>query len=248
VVRAHKPELIVKESPPPAPVASPAPKVEPPVVHAPQPLVATVKTETVKPRERVQPKRAAAAQAHQARRDVEDPSLEDAEEEPPFTQQAAVARAQAPAAKAAPESGDDSEQGEYDEFDKDFARELGFTKDSVKKEPERKGVKSVWIPPDPSQEVPEGLTPADIQKVVVANQPEVVSCIRQNKEALPGMNGGKFMMRWFIAPDGSTYGVAMETQALRGSALATCIEGLVKDWKFPRHRAQMGPIRFPFVF
>ena len=25
-------------------------------------------------------------------------------------------------------------------------------------------------------------------------------------------------------------------------------EGLVRDWKFPRHQLQMGPIRFPFIF
>jgi hypothetical protein len=84
--------------------------------------------------------------------------------------------------------------------------------------------------------------------VVIANQPAISSCIQQHKEAIPGLGGGKFMVRWFVLPSGSTQQVAMETKALRGTALATCIEQLVRSWKFPKHRTQMGPIRFPFVF
>jgi hypothetical protein len=217
------------ESPPPAPAPNPEP---------------TVKAAPVKPRETPQPKRAAAVQE---RRDVEDPSLEDTEEEPPFMQQPVAASAPV-VAKAEPQPAAEDESGEFDEFDKEFARQLGFTKDAVRKVPESKGVKSVWIPPDPAQDLPESLTPEDIQKVVVTNQPAITSCIHRHKDAIPGLKGGKFMMRWFIYPTGSTYGVALETQALRGTALATCIEGLAKDWKFPRHRTQMGPIRFPFVF
>jgi hypothetical protein len=209
-----------------------------------EPKVASVKAELVKPRETPQPRRAAAVLE---RRDVEDPSLEDTEEETPFMQQP-VAREPAVVAKAETQPAAKDESGEFDEFDPEFARQLGFTKDAVRKEPESKGVKSVWIPPDPAQDVPESLTPEDIQKVVVANQPAITSCINRHKDAIPGLSGGKLMMRWFIYPTGSTYGVAMETQALRGTALATCIEGLVKDWKFPRHRTQMGPIRFPFIF
>jgi hypothetical protein len=150
-----------------------------------------------------------------------------------------VAKAEPPPATPAP--------SEYDEFDREFAQELGFTKEAVRKQPEPK-VKTVWIPPDPAQDIPRTLTPEDIQRVVVTNQPAITSCIQRNKEAIPGLNGGKFVMRWFIYPSGSTYGVAMETQALRGTALATCIEDLVKDWKFPKHQTQMGPIRFPFIF
>ncbi|WP_224363464.1 AgmX/PglI C-terminal domain-containing protein [Hyalangium versicolor] len=206
-------------------------------------LKTSTQAETVKPREPAKVRRAAAVQE---RRDVEDPTLEETEEETPSIQP--VVASAAPAEKPAPEPVASAEPGEYEEFDKDFARELGFTKDAVRKVPESKGVKSVWIPPEPAQNLRESLTPEDIQRVVVTNQPAITSCIQRNKEAIPGLNGGRFMMRWFIYPSGSTYGVAMETQSLRGTALATCIEGLVKDWKFPQHRAQMGPIRFPFVF
>ncbi|MFL5345489.1 MAG: AgmX/PglI C-terminal domain-containing protein [Hyalangium sp.] len=218
----------------------------PAVTRSSEPLVASTKAETVKPRETAQARRAPATQERQARRDLEDPPLEDTQEETPFMQPPPVAPA--PVAKAEPPPAAPPETSEYDEFDKEFARKLGFTGKPVQKAPESKGVKSVWIPPAPGETIQESLTPEDIQKVVVTNQPAITSCIRRNKDAIPGLSGGKFMMRWFVSPDGSTYGVAMETQALRGTALATCIEGLVKDWKFPKHQNQMGPIRFPFIF
>ncbi|WP_224249217.1 AgmX/PglI C-terminal domain-containing protein [Hyalangium gracile] len=218
------------------------------IAHAAQESLRPTQPTNVKSREMAQARKVSAAQAAQERRDIEDPSLEETEEEMPFMQQPAVAQAPAPIAKAAAESTDAAEPGEYEEFDKEFARELGFTKDAVRKVPESKGVKSVWIPPDPAEAVPESLTPEDVQKVVVTNQPAIASCIRRHKESIPGLTVGRFVMRWFVYPSGSTYGIAMETQALRGTALATCIEGLVRDWKFPQHQTQMGPIRFPFVF
>jgi hypothetical protein len=203
--------------------------------------------EAVKPREVVQAKRARVTQEQQVRRDIEDPTLKDTEEELPFMQESVAARAPAVVAKAAPPPAPRKPSG-YEDFDEDFARELGFTEDSVRKVPESKGVKSVWIPPDPAENLPQTLRPEDVQTVVAANQPAITSCIRRHKDAIPGLNGGKFVMRWFIHPSGSTYQVAMENQTLQGTALATCIEDVVRGWKFPKHRTQMGPIRFPFIF
>jgi hypothetical protein len=110
-------------------------------------------------------------------------------------------------------------------------------------------VKSVWIPPDPASQLPESLTPEQIQQVVVANQPAIVSCIKRFKDTVPGVSGGKFVVRWFVQPDGSTYGQMVETRELRGTPLGTCIERLVPGWKFPKHRVkQQTPVRFPFIF
>jgi hypothetical protein len=260
--------------PPPAPTATPEPKAAPtpgataqatatpepsrpaeatgdkapPVVRGSEPSVASTKAETVKPREVVQARRTPAKQERQALRDAEDSSLEDTQEEAPSTQQPAVAAVPSPVVKAAPKSAAPPETSEDDEFDKEFAQKLGLDDKPAQKAPESKGVKSVWIPPEPAQDLPETLTPKDIQSVVVANQPAIASCIRRAKEATPGLSGGKFVMRWSVYPSGSTYGIAMETEEMRGTALDACIEGLVKDWKFPKHRTQMGPIRFPFVF
>jgi hypothetical protein len=240
------------EPAPSAPVASPAPKVEPAprdIAQRAAPVVA--KAEPLKPREpaqAVQARRAPAVAERPARHDIEDPTLADAEEELPFMQQFVAAQAPAPVAAPTPAPPAAPKPSEYDELDREFARKLGFTDDAVKKEPEPNGVKSVWIPPAPDEGLPQTLKPEDIQQVVAANQPAITSCIRRHKDAIPGLNGGKFMMRWFIHPTGSTYQVAMETQALRGTAMATCIEDVVRGWKFPKHQTQMGPIRFPFIF
>lgn len=183
-----------------------------------------------------------------ARRDIEDPIVADTEEEIPFMQEPVAARSPEPVAKAKPAPPAAPKPSEYDELDREFARQLGFTDDAARNEPEKHGVKSVWIPPAPGEDLPQTLKPEDIQQVVTANQPAITSCIQRHKDAIPGLNGGKFVMRWFIHPNGSTYQAAMETQALRGTAMATCIEDLVRGWKFPKHQTQMGPIRFPFIF
>lgn len=187
-------------------------------------------------------------EAPPARRDIEDPTMADTEEETPFMQEPVAARAPEPVATAKPAPPAAPKPSEYDELDREFARQLGFTDDAVRHEPEKHGVKSVWIPPAPGEELPQTLKPEDIQHVVTANQPAITSCIQRHKDAIPGLNGGRFVMRWFIHPSGSTYQVAMETQALRGTAMATCIEEVVRGWKFPKHQTQMGPIRFPFIF
>ncbi|HEX8700659.1 MAG TPA: AgmX/PglI C-terminal domain-containing protein, partial [Myxococcaceae bacterium] len=199
-------------------------------------LTASVKAEAVKPKP-------------EQRRLIEDPYLAEAEAETPFLQQPAPT-APAPVAKAMPAPAPaPNKPNEYEDLDEAFARELGFTPGSKRKTPEPTGVKSVWIPPDPASQLPESLTPAQIQQVVVANQPAIVSCIQRFKDSVPGVSGGKFVVRWFVHPDGSTYGQRVETKELRGTALGTCIERLVPTWKFPQHRVkQQEPIRFPFIF
>ena len=61
--------------------------------------------------------------------------------------------------------------------------------------------------------------------------------------------GGRFMVRWSILPSGDTSGVSMDTDTLKATPLAHCIEDVVRRWKFPAHQVRMQePIRFPFVF
>jgi hypothetical protein len=213
-------------------------------------LTASAKAEATKPREAVRAPRASAAPKPEKKRLIEDPYLAETEEETPFLQQPArTVQAPAPVARATPAPPAQNKPNEYEDLDEAFARELGFTPGSKVKTPARTGVTSVWIPPDPASQLPASLTPEQIQQVVVANQPAIVSCIRRFKDSVPGVSGGKFVVRWFVHPDGSTYGQMVETKELRGTALGTCIERLVPGWKFPQHRVkQQTPIRFPFIF
>jgi hypothetical protein len=252
-VTALEPVLFVKvELAPPVAMTSPEPKVEQPPAAIAQPAApVAAKAEPVKPREpaqAVQARRAPAVTERPARHDIEDPTLADTEEEIPFMQQPEAARAPEPVAVAEPAPPSAPKPSEYDELDRKFAQELGFTDDAVQKQSKPSGVTSVWIPPAPGESLPQTLKPEDIQQVVATHQPLITSCIRLHKDAIPGLKEGKFVMRWFIHPSGSTYQVAMETQSLRGTAMATCIEGVVRGWKFPKHQTQMEPIRFPFIF
>ncbi|RKH58148.1 hypothetical protein D7W81_29665 [Corallococcus aberystwythensis] len=137
------------------------------------------------------------------------------------------------------------------EFDEDFAREMGFTDEAESPEASaRKQAqeKTVYVPPAPTSER-ESLTPSDVTNVVVTNQPAIAACVQNFKAGTALENGGRFQMRWSVDTAGTVSGVAMETEALKGSPLAGCIEDQVRGWKFPVHRVAMNaPVRFPFVF
>ncbi|HZH14800.1 MAG TPA: AgmX/PglI C-terminal domain-containing protein, partial [Archangium sp.] len=93
------------------------------------------------------------------------------------------------------------------------------------------------------------LTPDDVKAVVVTNQPAITACIRQHARGTPVEGGGRFLVRWSVLPSGGTSSVSMETDTLKATSLAHCIEEVVRSWKFPAHQVRMQePIRFPFVF
>nr|WP_225937717.1 AgmX/PglI C-terminal domain-containing protein [Myxococcus sp. RHSTA-1-4] len=150
--------------------------------------------------------------------------------------------------KVAVSSTDARPPNPYSELDEDFARELGFTEDAEKKvAADPKASRTVYIPPAPDAK--QHLTPDDVKAVVVTNQPAITACLRQHAKGTPVEGGGRFMVRWSVLPSGDTSSVAMDTDALRATPLARCIEDVVRRWKFPAHQVRMQePIRFPFVF
>lgn len=137
--------------------------------------------------------------------------------------------------------------GKYADLDEDFARELGFTEDAESKARAPQSTRTVYIPPAPDAK--EHLTPDDVKQVVVTNQPAITACIRQHAQGTPVEKGGRFLVKWSILPAGDTTQVSMDTDTLRATPLARCIEDVVRRWRFPAHRVRMQePIRFPFVF
>ncbi|WP_225412696.1 AgmX/PglI C-terminal domain-containing protein [Stigmatella hybrida] len=161
------------------------------------------------------------------------------------------------AVKAAPEP---SKLDSAEDLDAEFAQKLSVADKRSAPAPGRKRAAPGWGPSKVEEEdlgdssdgahssgLPERLEPSEIQRVVVANQPAIASCIRRHKEAT-GSEGGSFVLRWTILSSGSTAQVGMASEEMRGTPLARCIEGLVRGWKFPRHRVQQAPIQFPFRF
>lgn len=134
------------------------------------------------------------------------------------------------------------------ELDEEFARELGFTEEAEERAAaEPTATRTVYVPP--ALDAKEHLTPEDVKQVVVSNQPAITACLRQHAADTSMEKGGRFVVRWSVQPGGETTGVAMDTEALRATPLAGCIEGVVRGWKFPVHTVRMQElIRFPFVF
>ncbi|AGC41834.1 hypothetical protein MYSTI_00484 [Myxococcus stipitatus DSM 14675] len=139
------------------------------------------------------------------------------------------------------------EEAAESELDEEFARELGFTEEAAPEASEPTAARTVYVPPELGEK--EHLTADDIQQVVVANQPAVAECLHQHAAESLLEKGGHFVVSWSVQPGGETTDVAMDTPALRATPVASCIEGVVRGWKFPMHAVRMpAPIHFPFVF
>lgn len=241
---------------PAAPVAAVEVAPASPVVAPPPPAPVAERTEEAAPPE---------AQPGAAPVPVADPPVAQeaiAKAEPPTKapRAASAEREEVPPARAsnskkqpravAAEEAIPEARSDYEEFDEDFARELGFTeKPKSEPRPNPKASRSVWIPPAPGEAIPERLTSADIMRVVVEHKASIAGCIQAHKARTQADAVGRLVARWSIRPDGTTAGATVETAEFQGTPLARCIEDLVRGWKFPRHRvAQQEPVRFPFTF
>ncbi|WP_257462842.1 AgmX/PglI C-terminal domain-containing protein [Archangium lipolyticum] len=167
-------------------------------------------------------------------------------------QPAPVAPVASPAHEALEEDkGADDPTNIDDSIDKDFERELGFAKDSPKNKPEDpRSKRTVYLPPEPGTALQESLSTSDIVQVVSAHKDSILSCIEAHEPPRTSDSGkDRFVLRWRVQTSGSASDVQMETDSLKGTPFARCMEGAVRSWKFPQHRVQSSePIRFPFTY
>ncbi|MDY7227968.1 GYF domain-containing protein [Hyalangium rubrum] len=129
-------------------------------------------------------------------------------------------------------------------LDEDFERELSGPPSRSKGASGR----TVWIPPEPTPAGPvASLAQSDVFAVVLANKGDIASCASAGKS--PQVEEGqRVVVRWTIAPSGKVTEVVTESAGFKGTPLASCLEGKIRAWTFPKHREQGGPVRFPFVF
>ncbi len=138
-----------------------------------------------------------------------------------------------------------------DSVDKEFEKELGFPKDAPKFKPEDpRSKRNVYIPPEPGKDVPETLSTSDVMQVVGSHKDAILACIQTHSPARTADSGkNRFVVRWRVLPTGDAVDALMETEELKGTSFARCIEGQVRSWKFPQHRVQgREPVRFPFTY
>jgi hypothetical protein len=130
-----------------------------------------------------------------------------------------------------------------DSLDKDFEKELF----EGKKPEDPRSKRTVYLPPEPGK---ESLSTSDVMEVVSSHKSDIINCIQEHEPAPPEAGAkGRFVVRWRVQPSGSAQDVLLETETLKGTPFARCIEGAVRTWKFPQHRVQsQEPVRFPFTY
>jgi len=138
-----------------------------------------------------------------------------------------------------------------DALDKKFEEELGLSKGAPRFKPEDpRARRNVYIPPEPGKDLPETLSTSDVVQVVGSHKDAILACISTHSPARMSDSGkDRFVVRWRVLPTGDAVDAVMETEALKGTPFARCIEGQVRSWKFPEHRVQSRePVRFPFTY
>ncbi|WP_375770131.1 GYF domain-containing protein [Archangium gephyra] len=138
-----------------------------------------------------------------------------------------------------------------DALDKKFEEELGLSEGAPKfKAEDPRSKRHVYIPPEPGKELPESLSTSDVVQVVGSHKDAILACIQTHSPARMSDSGkDRFVVRWRVLPTGDAVEALMETEALKGTPFARCIEGQVRSWKFPQHRVQSRePVRFPFTY
>jgi len=167
-----------------------------------------------------------------------------------------VARADKPPPEEAPTSNRRAvaePKGDDDEFAATFGGSAKTVKspkndDSETKEPKRR-TSGGYIPPEPGSggDVPDQVSQSDIMQTVISHKPEIVECVRKQKAKDPEATG-TLVMKWRIENSGSTSGVTPVTEEYKSAPIASCMSGLIKGWKFPKHKGAQDPINFPFKF
>ncbi|HSP81558.1 MAG TPA: AgmX/PglI C-terminal domain-containing protein, partial [Myxococcaceae bacterium] len=238
------------EKPPPARIAAATarpPEKQEPRARAPARPSAPVASarpaeperEPVASARRVAPSRAQESQEERAR--AVEPRVERSPRTPPPPPPAPEPRKELPPDH--PENFDDA-------LDKAFERELGFADTSPRPKRRANEDRTVWVPPSIGQKsLPDSLSQSDIMAVVVAHKEAIASCIRRYSPPTPASGKGRFVVRWRVHPGGNLSDVAVETDSLKATPFARCIEGEIRSWTFPEHRVQRRePIRFPFTY
>jgi len=114
--------------------------------------------------------------------------------------------------------------------------------------PAPKASSTVYVPPaQPGSDLPESVTPAQINDAVGAQVGALKGCIEEQRAGDPGAKG-TLKLRWVIAGDGSVREVKNLSSEYEGQPIARCIGGVVKGIRFPATRARGQEVVFPFKF
>jgi hypothetical protein len=109
------------------------------------------------------------------------------------------------------------------------------------------GDSAVYVPPAPGGDLPDGVTPAQINDAVKTQLGPLRSCIDEQRAADPASKG-TLKLRWVIAGDGSVKEVRNLSPEFEGKPISRCIGGVVRGIHFPASRTSGQEVVFPFKF
>lgn len=93
-----------------------------------------------------------------------------------------------------------------------------------------------------------GLTHAQILKVVRSRQSAIKTCYERQLQRSKGL-GGKIVIRWKIAADGTVSGARVRTTTMHNGRVEDCIVRQISRLKFPKPKGGVTAlVNFPFIF
>ena len=94
--------------------------------------------------------------------------------------------------------------------------------------------------------LPEGITPEAIYKVVADNNTSMKLCYAEASRKSEKL-AGKMEVQMTIAPTGDVSAADITTPQFKNSTMGTCTVKRVKTWKFPRFNGDPVTVQFPYV-
>jgi hypothetical protein len=105
-------------------------------------------------------------------------------------------------------------------------------------------------PPPAEPEPPPAagpLTPQMVADYVRAQAPMVKGCYDRELDKKRDVSG-KLLMRWTIDELGGTRNIVVELNTMKDTAVADCIQVLIRDWRFAKPPSGPVSVNFPFTF
>lgn len=94
---------------------------------------------------------------------------------------------------------------------------------------------------------PGSLPDAVVMGVVRRHAREVRACYESAFANEPGL-GGRIVVEWTIARDGSVSAVSVATDTVGSASMRNCIADEIRRWTFPAPDGGAMRVTFPFVF
>ncbi len=107
--------------------------------------------------------------------------------------------------------------------------------------------RSVYVPPKPGGDLPEKLSPSQINEAVLTRVDSLRKCVSEQKDRDPSASG-TLKMRWIIQADGGVRDVKCISSEFATTPFAHCIVSVVKSIRFPRSGTKGQEVTFPFSF